>query len=430
MVNPTSGICFGAADSELIGLKWLLRLRWIAILAQLGVSGFSVLFLRLDLPWLVLLLCIGLTAASNLALTKYFPKIQHATVAWTAAVILTDILILTTILFFSDGAHNPFTMIYLLHITLAVMLLPGWISWLAIALCGICFGLLFLSPYEVAIKREHGSCSDMLLHLQGMVAGMLAVGAGLTYFVGRMNRELVAQRKALEEARQISERHRHFASLATLAAGVAHELATPLATIAVASQELERNALANKSQGFCVEDARLIQREVNRCKGLLQKLGQQSREDSAGERPRFCVREIPIFLEGYLPSAIFERCEIQMPMRQDEEIRLPLSRLLQALGILITNAIEASPPDSRVQVIISKRSGEIVFRVRDVGHGMSDDVVRRLGEPFFTLKETGQGLGLGLFLVRTFVEEHSGSFSVESEPGVGTLVEISFPTSD
>jgi len=416
----------GSSEPSALGLQWLLRLRWIAVIGQIIVCVVCMAFLGVDLPVVVLAGCIGLTALSNFLFWTNHAVVERRSGFWTPVIIFSDILILTVMLFFAGGAHNPFTMIYLLHITLAVVLLPGPIAWLAVLFCGLCFATLFASDHKLTRDTGETCCTDMSSHLQGMFVGMLAAGAGLTYFVSQLNSSLTSHRRALEIARHFSEQHERFASLATLAAGVAHELATPLSTIAVVSKDLEQLSCGAPPGETCRSDARLILQEVERCKTVLEKLGERSATNASEECMVFRIGEISALLAGYLPERIAKRLEMQI-VQGEEEVGLPLPRVLQCLAILVKNAAEASAPEDNVVLTVSTNPGMIRFGVRDKGCGMSDEIIERLGEPFFTTKETGTGMGLGLFLVRTFVEQRKGNFSVESSPGTGTLVEILMP---
>ncbi|MEX1119073.1 MAG: ATP-binding protein [Terrimicrobiaceae bacterium] len=412
-----------------LGLQWLLRLRWIAVLGQIVVCVVCVAFLRVDLPIVVLAGCIGLTALTNFLFWSNHDVVEERSALWTPVIIFLDILILTIMLFFAGGAHNPFTVIYLLHIALAVVLLPGWAAWLAVAFCGLCFAALFTSDHKLVSDTGETCCTDMSSHLQGMFVGMLAAGAGLTYFVSQLNASLTSHRKALEKARHLSEQHERFASLATLAAGVAHELATPLATIAVVSKDLEQLCCAAPLGETCRADARLILQEVERCKTVIEKLGARPSGNSMEESVVFRIGEISALLGGYLPERIAKRLEMKIEQWEDE-VCLPLPRVLQCLAILVKNAAEASAPGESVLLTVSKTPGLVRFGVRDKGCGMPDEIIERLGEPFFTTKETGSGMGLGLFLVRTFVEQRNGKFHVESSPGSGTSIEIQLPLTE
>jgi two-component system sensor histidine kinase RegB len=102
--------------------------------------------------------------------------------------------------------------------------------------------------------------------------------------------------------------------------------------------------------------------------------------------------------------------------------RIPSPALEQALLVLLRNAFDASAADQPVRLTIARSNGtgQIRFEVRDHGCGMSPELLRRAGEPFFTTKEPGKGMGLGLFLVRRVAEQIGGTFALDSQPGAGT----------
>lgn len=113
----------------------------------------------------------------------------------------------------------------------------------------------------------------------------------------------------------------------------------------------------------------------------------------------------------------------------DEELAgvLPAQATVQSLAALIQNALDAT--SDRGQVVISARGSDsaLSIAVRDQGHGMSANVLRRIAEPFFTTKEPGKGMGLGTFLVRTFAESLGGRVKFDSFPGEGTTVTLELP---
>ena len=99
----------------------------------------------------------------------------------------------------------------------------------------------------------------------------------------------------------------------------------------------------------------------------------------------------------------------------------------QALIALVKNALEASGVETRVRVSARPAGGIVRFIVSDQGPGMPDHVLRRIGEPFFTTKEPGKGMGLGTFLVRTLAEDLGGSLRYESAPDSGTSAILELP---
>jgi len=207
------------------GLRWLIRLRWVALGGQCLIFLLAALVLHIALPLGIVLGCLVLTAGSNvLAWLKgdHFP--ERAT---CAALLVLDTVTLSILLFVLGGPHNPFTAFYLLHITIAALMLPALWTWIGVALCGFCYALLFLSPYEIQSGTGVSCCGSFDYHLQGMLLAMVLVGMCIAFFVGQLKSALAQRERELEEARLQGLRNEKFAGLATLAAGVAHELATP-----------------------------------------------------------------------------------------------------------------------------------------------------------------------------------------------------------
>jgi two-component system sensor histidine kinase RegB len=122
--------------------------------------------------------------------------------------------------------------------------------------------------------------------------------------------------------------------------------------------------------------------------------------------------------------------ESRLIVRADPNLQTvlaPLHTLQQAITVLIRNAFDASPAEAPVELIIERVPGEVVISVVDHGHGMPADIVRRAGQPFFTTKDPGKGMGLGLFLVRLVAERAGGRFVLNSTEGVGTRTQLHLP---
>jgi two-component system sensor histidine kinase RegB len=220
-------------------------------------------------------------------------------------------------------------------------------------------------------------------------------------------------------------RHERLASVTTMAAGAAHELGTPLATIAVVSQELERTvaSLSIAERAQLAEDVGLIRTELARCRSILNRLSAEAGQPR-GEAPvELRVDDVVAdVLEG-VPAA--QRSRIRVSTEHNgAPLRLPRAALLQVTQNLVQNALEAGDGGVDFHFAVSAAGVQIV--VSDRGVGMSRDVLKRVGEPFFSTKPPGTGLGLGVFIARTLSEQMGGRFRLESEPGRGTtaIVEI------
>jgi two-component system sensor histidine kinase RegB len=231
----------------------------------------------------------------------------------------------------------------------------------------------------------------------------------------------------VNEARERASRSERLASLTTLAAGAAHELSTPLATIAVATRELERNA-SRVSEPQPVgaalrDDARLIRSELDRCQAILDGMSGRA---GAG---------LLTTLEPLAPAAIARLLQERLADTRRQQLDIEIApeapvpsatgaEMVQAISSLLRNAFDASSSDDRVLLRFGARDGMARIEVRDRGAGMPRDTQLRAGEPFFTTKEAGKGLGLGLFLVRTFVERSGGTLDFDVSDGTTAILEI------
>ena len=233
----------------------------------------------------------------------------------------------------------------------------------------------------------------------------------------------------MAQMRERAARHERLAAVTTLAAGAAHELGTPLATIAVASRELERSirALPEAQGRALIEDASLIRSELERCRAILSRLAADS-----GHRPGEAPEEVDVaqvvteIVRG-VPPAHRDRLRVEVP-KPGRGPSVPLGALVQVAQSLLQNAFEAGGGPVTLSVEATARNSR---RVEDEGSGMSPEVLARVGEPFFSTKPPGQGMGLGLFIARTLSEQMGGRLYLESRPGKGTTatVEIGAPGS-
>ena len=212
-----------------------------------------------------------------------------------AFVMAWDILHLTLLLYFTGGPMNPFTFLYLVHVALGALIMRQVWAWGLALLTVAGYALLFFIPPPVvhgsglvagqSLPAATSSGSD--LHLQGMWVAYSITALFIVFFSGASEgpRRAAANPANLAEEKRRSEK---MASLATLAAGAAHELSTPLSTIAVAAAEMEDQLQELEGEPEILADARLIRAEVRRCRDILRQLSAD-----AGEHPGENFVEIP-----------------------------------------------------------------------------------------------------------------------------------------
>jgi two-component system sensor histidine kinase RegB len=256
------------------------------------------------------------------------------------------------------------------------------------------------------------------------VAFVLAAGL-TTYFVRQVTQAISRQREQIATLREASARNARLAAITTLAAGAAHELGTPLGTIAIAAHEASLALASLPALPSVAEDLKLIQLEVDRCQQILGLMAGRAAEGADEQRPILASD----LLQSVLARLGAERAErVQFRVHGSEpELLLPPKQTAQSLVALIQNALDASSASETVCVELGRHGTEAHITVEDRGSGIPELVLARVGEPFFTTKQPGHGLGLGVFLVRAFVESRGGELRIESSVGRGTLARMRIP---
>lgn len=420
----------GATDERgRIHLSWLVQLHWWAILGQAVVILSADAITGVALPSTTLVGFLVVEVVGNVALGAWAARVRVTDAAIVAVMVL-DIVVLTVLLDLTGGAANPFSTLYLVNIALAAVLLPSRWSWSLTAASLVAFGSLFV--HEALVGPAHhvkltGDPAHMLAsQLRGMWVALALAAIFVVFFVQRVSNALADRDRELEQARTLVARREKLASLATLAAGAAHELGQPLGTIAIVAKELEL-ALANEPREEVRGDLRLVREMVARCRSILNRMSAR-----AGEHAGEAMRRITG--EGWKDSALDglptrDRVVIE---RIDPDVAIvgPPLALGDALRGLLRNGLQASGPGATVTLRILSERGRVRAAVRDRGPGMSPEVLARVGEPFFTTKGPGDGMGLGLFLTRALAEQLGGEFHIASRPGEGTEAWLDLPAAD
>ena len=406
-----------------ISLDWLIRLRWGAAAGQVATIAVAWRVFHEPAPPARLVGLVLVLVLSNLLLVALrrptaFPR------AWCGAALTLDTLLLTGLLHATGGASNPFSVLYLVYITLAAVVLGARWTWFLAALSVGCYGLLFATQLPLEHVGHLGP--EMRLHLQGMWVAFCVAAVLTAYFVVQMSTAIERRDAEMSAMRDRAARNERLASLTTLAAGAAHELGTPLATIAVAARELERSIRALPgTRAALVEDAALIRSELDRCRAILNRLGAGVGQ-TPGEAPvDLTAAELLAAVVGAIP--VREHARLRVSAVGDAAVKAPRAALLQVTQNLLRNALDAGAGS----VSLSIETGLAGLRVvlQDEGSGMTPEVLSRVGEPFFSTKAPGAGLGLGVFIARSLCEQMGGRLKLESSPGRGTTALVEIPGS-
>ncbi|HEY8208829.1 MAG TPA: ATP-binding protein [Myxococcaceae bacterium] len=427
MTSPQPLDADASAERNRINLGWLLRLRWGAFAGQAALTLWCAWSGAVKLPLGPMLGVLALGAASNAAGEWLKRRAASAFERLIAAAMLVDTGLLTALLYLSGGPFNPFSTLYLVNVALGTALLPtrwalGQALFSLMAFASLFWLARLPSPDGLMLP---GHTELMEVHFGGMWVAFATATGFIVYFVGRARRALDQRERELEVARDLHARQEKLAALGTLAAGAAHELSTPLGTVAVVAEELRRTLAAQGASGELLEDLQLLRSQVARCRSILEQMGARFGEPSGEGLVEIELGACAEAARGQLDEGGQARLQIIEEGVEDARVRVAPRALQAAVLGLIRNALGASSGPVRLRLLGGPV--RVGLEISDQGTGMAPDVLRRAGEPFFTTKRPGQGMGLGLFLARATAEQFGGTLELSSEEGVGTRARLWIP---
>ena len=410
-----------------LALRWVVRLRYGLMLGELALIGALALGLQISMPLILIAPAIAIQLLSNLLLTSKMDQLGGMAEHWVGALFALDAVSLTLILALSGGPENPFSLLYLVQITFSAVVLRRMWTWILGIFSTVSFGLLFWISRDIPAFTEHGSAGGFSLHLLGMWVAFATAALLTSFFVGKLSADARKNEREVLMMQKSLARNERLASLVTLSAGAAHEIATPLATIAVTAKEMEYQAGTRLRDERLQEDAKLIRSQVERCRLILERMGAQG-ADPFGESPQSVEpRELLAQVRERFPE---DRSRIQVHAGGADSGKcvIPVRAAIEALSALVKNALDAMLPAVRSlfeRYLREQAPSGSSSAIRAVG--MTPEVLERVSEPFFTTKPAGQGMGLGAFLAHLFAQTLGGQLSFESEPGRGCTAILELP---
>jgi len=242
----------------------------------------------------------------------------------------------------------------------------------------------------------------------------------ITYFIVRMRQSMQHQQEKLEQEREKHIQDQQLLSLATMAAGTAHELGTPLSTMQVLLKELEYE---HKQNPELQEDLQLLYQQTEICADRLKQMTQSVKDEHS------TTQWIPAteLIEDTLEQLMVQRPEVSKSYTVmglgDAPYLSCTTSLKQSLLNLLNNAADANPKNLQIELDWDQQ--QTYFRIHDWGPGISLEQSDNLGKPFITTK--GKGLGIGLFLTATTLARYDGDVRLYNHSEGGTLTEVTLP---
>jgi two-component system, sensor histidine kinase RegB len=425
--EPEVDTSISSETARHLALRWVVRLRYGLIVGEIVLIAALGLGLQISIPLIAVAPAIAIQTLSNVLLGLRMGRLGSRAEHIVGTLFILDALCLTLILALSGGPANPFSLLYLVQITFSAVVLRKLWTWALAVVSTLSFGLLFWLSVSVPAFHQHGETGEFSPHLFGMWIAFATAALLISFFVGKLSSESRQKERDILVMQKRLARNERLASLVTLSAGAAHEIATPLATIAVTAKEMEHDAELRLKDSRMVDDARLIRSQVDRCRLILERMGAQG-ADPLGEAPeRTDLYQLLQQVKGRFPDDE-KRIQVENDNQAALTCVIPARAAIESLSALVKNALDASP-DQGVVWLRAVPSGpdRIRFVIRDEGSGMSADVLERVAEPFFTTKAPGKGMGLGAFLAHLFAQTLGGQLSFESEPGRGCAAILELP---
>ena len=407
-------------DSSTRNLKRLFMLRNLVIVGELLALLVANTLVELDLPVQPLLFVISLQALLNIWTWRRIlgaSSIQDGEFFIQLAV---DVLALTGVLYFTGGATNPFAWFFLLPLIITATVLSATATWLMAVLTTACYTLLmfFFIPLAGNDHMQHNA--NFAQHVFGMWFGFVLSAALIAWFVVGMANTLRERDRLLAEVRERTLRDEQLVAMGTLATGAAHELGTPLATMAILTKELERADVSDAMQ----RKLDIMRDQITRCKQALSVISA-----SAGEVPAesgFLVQ-----VEHFIEKLSTEWQQLHPDTLLDVQLQpgaapahiVAEHTLHQALINLLNNAVEASS-----QTLVLKADWDqqqLVIEILDRGPGLHPQTVGTIDQRKTSHKE--YGMGLGLFLTHATLQRLGGNIELFDREGGGTCTRVTLP---
>ncbi|HEX8412796.1 MAG TPA: ATP-binding protein [Sphingomicrobium sp.] len=403
-------------------MQQLVQLRWLAVAGQLSAILISQFLLGIRLPLLLMLAVAGATLLLNLvSLVLLRNRVGTSNGALFFALIL-DVGSLTAQLYLSGGATNPFISLYLLQVVLAAILLDTWSTIVIVFTTSLSFALLtvFYRPLDYP---EDLAPSRQLIEIVGAWSCFALVAILLVMLLTRITGNLRERDANLANLRQQAAEEDHIVRMGLLASGAAHELGTPLASLAVILGDWKRMpALAADPE--LIAEIGEMQAEVQRCKAIVTGVLLAAGE-ARGEAPT--ITGMRAFLDGIAqdwraahpgPELVYDnRFGADEPIVSDPALK-------QVIFNVLDNAAEASP--DWLGFFAERADDALCIRVRDAGPGFPPERLARFGKPYESSKGRLGG-GLGLFLLVNVMRKLGGAVEADNCPEGGAMVTLTLP---
>lgn len=403
---------------QAIGLSpsTLVLLRWIAVVGQSIALFVSQIVLSLDVATLPVTMAITALAISNIILMTR--RRQRLTEPMAVLILGFDLVQLSILVGVTGGLQNPFALLMLAPVTVSATVLSRKATLTLTLLAVSATTILFFWHYPLPWSTPAGVGLPLVYQLgiwTSITMSLVFIGA----YVWSVSEDTRRMTRAFSESAEALSREREMSSLGALAAAAAHELGSPLATIAVVSKELMTQIEKNSP---IYEDIELLKSQSDRCRDILRGLSQ--RPDEASDDPfetQLISNLVELATDEHIPDEIDLQITVDEASIGPEPVALKTPELLQGLGNFASNAGQFARNWVKITIYWTER--DVWVSIHDDGPGFSHAALQALGEPYVSTREGKDGhMGLGVFIAVTLLERIGGQSTFRNRRGAEILV--------
>jgi len=417
-------------------LKWLLLLRVFVVAGECIIVVAAVYVVNYPIPkdplWTLISLSVIVTS-----ITWYRLHLDSAVSEQELFLhLIFDVVSITGLLYFTGGGTNPMIWSFLLPLIITATILPQLYTWLMVGITSAFYMLLI--GYHVPLPKlptpkhtnnipvdilKMQSNYDLNLHVFALWFGYLVIAGAVAYFVVEMTNTLRARERKLSEVREKALRDERVVSLGTLAAGAAHEMGTPLGTMAIVTHELQAEYSDSDYHDLNGKLA-IIRDQIDRCKDAL-----SVHSASAGELRADSGRimEVEIYLQEVISQWQHQQPDVILEFSTKGDDRTPKilaeRTLSHALINILNNAGDVSP--QKIELHAYWVESTLNLEIRDYGPGLQPQIAASFGDIPQSTKE--HGLGVGLFLAKATISRLGGTIKIVNLKDTGTSIRIQLP---
>ena len=426
------------------------NLQWLFILRNLMIGGESLLLLIsidiLKIPlheealWLTIVAIGSVNLYTWIRLKTDLPVTEMEIFSQLAI----DVFAIAALLYLTGGATNPFTWIFLLPVILTAIVLPHAYTWYMVILTTTLY--TFLIPYHATLTtvEPHLMHMDMPymsaemhdtqdqeffnFHIFGMWFGFVCSAGLVAFFSVQLSDTIKAGERVLAEAREKSLQDERIIALGTLAASAAHDMGTPLGTMAIIAHELKDDYNPDVHTELH-EKMHIMQDQINRCKQTLSVMSASAGELRAESGH---ITLLSDYLDDVINQWRSQQPGVKLNLHIDPEAPLSNSILAEltlthSLINILNNAAKVTPIDKGIDFSIYPSTVEnfVGIQIRDYGPGMPGELIDKIGKT--PLNESSEGLGVGLFLTYSTISRLGGTIDISDAPSGGACIDIILP---